>query len=643
MQECDNEVLINSFFYFCIKALNKVLPENYLFEMRKTVVIFFKYYFFWLVYFWLAKFVFLLVNFNLTRQLDFSEIAKIFLIGTRMDLSMAAYLTVLPGLIIVVSFLFSTKLLNRILRIYSVVILLAITFINLLDLALYPHWGTRIGVNVFSYFANPKEVLANVSFWNGVAAISVYLFFYILFIWFYRKFIVKNIGKNRVLKWYSAPVILFLTALLVIPMRGGFSTSPMNLSTVSFSDKLYVNQASANYLWNFFNTIERRKSYENPCVYMKREEAVKVFEGVENSRTVSDTIIISKSENIQPNVILIILESFSNKVIPALGGTYNVCPNLDSICNNAVVFPEFYASGNRSDRGISALLGGYPSLLDMSIMRFPDKSDKLTLLSHYFNRHNYNTSFYYGGDIDFYSMKSFVLQGKYGEIVSQTDFPGELRTSKWGVPDGVLFNRVLTDVKQRTEPFFTVAYTLSSHPPFDVPFNKIKGNSTDELFLNSVAYTDSCLGSFIDGLKKLDIWGNTLVIITADHGALYPGSTEIREPATYRIPLIWTGGVVKKSGAVLNICGEPDLMPTLVRQLGWTPDSAKFGHDIFSEPQYAFYMHDTGWGFINATEKFFYNRATGEIKIFSQTQNKTPDFDFAKAYLQVLHDDFLSK
>jgi phosphoglycerol transferase MdoB-like AlkP superfamily enzyme len=590
-----------------------------------------------------AKLLFLLINFNLSRQLNFSEIAKIFLIGTRMDLSMAAYLTVLPGLILAVSFLFSTKLLNTILRIYSVVILLAITFINLLDLALYPHWGTRIGVNVFSYFADPKEVLANVSFWNGVAAVAVYLFFYILFTWFYKRFILKSISKSKVLKWYFSPVFLFLTALLIIPMRGGFSTSPMNLSTVSFSDKLYVNQASANYLWNFFNTIERRKSYENPCVYMETKRAVQIFNVVENNRTVSDTIIISKPENVQPNVILIVLESFSNKVIPALGGTYNVCPNLDSICNEAVVFPEFYASGNRSDRGISALLGGYPSLLDMSVMRFPDKSDKLTLLSHYFNSHNYNTSFYYGGDIDFYSMKSFVLQGKYSEIVSQTNFPGKLRISKWGVPDGVLFNRVLADVKQKTGPFFTVAYTLSSHPPFDVPFSKIKGNSTDNKFLNSVAYTDSCLGSFIEGLKKLEIWKNTLVIITADHGALYPGSTEIREPATYRIPLIWTGGVVKNPGVVSNICGEPDLMPTLVRQLGWIPDSAKFGHDIFSLPQYAFYMHNTGWGFINNTEKFFYDRATGEIKVFSRAGNKTPDFDFAKAYLQLLHDDFLSK
>ncbi len=611
--------------------------------MKRVVLSFFKNFLFWLVYFWAAKLLFLLINFNLSRQLSFSELAKIFIIGTRMDLSMAAYLTVLPGLILALSFLFSQKFLNKTLRIYSVVILLAITFINLLDLALYPHWGTRVGINVFSYFGDPKEVLANITVWNGVAAISVYLIFFLSFNQFYKKFVLNAPG-NKKLKWYFSPTVLFLTALLIIPMRGGFNVSPMNLSTVSFSEKLYVNQASANYLWNFFNTIERRKSYENPCIYFDDEKALEIFNRVEKTRTSTDTLLIHKTENVQPNVVLIILESFSNKVISALGGKYDVCPNLDSICNDAIIFPSFYSTGNRSDRGISALLGGYPSLLEMSIMRFPDKSDKLTLLSHYFNRHNYFTSFYYGGDIDFYSMKSFVLQGKYNRVVSQPDFPNEVRNySKWGAPDGYLFNKVLNDIKNEKQPFFTVAYTLSSHPPFDVPFSKIKGNSTDDKFLNSVAYADSCIGAFVSRLKQLEIWKNTLVIITADHGALYPGSTEIREPASYRIPLIWTGGVIKKPGTIDYIGCEPDLMPTLIKQLGWQVDSTRFGHDIFSNPQYAFYMHDTGWGFIDKKQKFFFNRNTKKFKIFKIEKDCKPDFDFAKAYLQVLHNDFLNK
>ena len=188
-----------------------------------------------------------------------------------------------------------------------------------------------------------------------------------------------------------------------------------------------------------------------------------------------------------------------------------------------------------------------------------------------------------------------------------------------------------------------VAYTLSSHPPYDVPFNKIKGNSDEAKYLNSVAYTDSCVGEFVRAFKKMDYWENTLVVITADHGALQPGPTEIIEPATYRIPLIFTGGVVKDRGVVDNICGQADFIPTLIRQLGWETDSVLFGHDIFSSPSYAFYMLDNGWGYINNRGEYYYDQITGDLNSFNQKEISQSDAEFAKAYLQVLHEDFLSK
>jgi phosphoglycerol transferase MdoB-like AlkP superfamily enzyme len=292
---------------------------------------------------------------------------------------------------------------------------------------------------------------------------------------------------------------------------------------------------------------------------------------------------------------------------------------------------------------MAAILGSYPSLLTQSIISYPEKSGKLKMMSDYFNRNNYWSSFYYGGDIDFYNLKSFVLLGGFNNIVGQKDFPKEIRNmSSWGVPDGYLFERVLSEIDKK-QPFFTIAYTLSSHTPYDVPVKIIKGESTQDKYLNSVAYTDSCLGDFIRAFKKTKYWDNSLVIITADHGHLHPGPTEIIEPATYRIPLIWTGGVVKKPAIVNNICGQPDLAPTLIKQFGWERDSAIFGHDILSTPSYAFYMWDTGWGYISEEGEFIYDQNSGHFRSFETNGNAEPDYDFAKSYLQVLHDDFLMK
>ncbi|MDB4582432.1 sulfatase-like hydrolase/transferase [Draconibacterium sp.] len=93
--------------------------------------------------------------------------------------------------------------------------------------------------------------------------------------------------------------------------------------------------------------------------------------------------------------------------------------------------------------------------------------------------------------------------------------------------------------------FFAVTYTLS-HAPYDLPVKMFPAQTHEEKYLNSVEYTDSCLGNFIRAFKKTKYWDNTFVVITADHVHLYPDPTKIIEPATYRIPLLLTGRVVKK-------------------------------------------------------------------------------------------------
>ncbi len=611
--------------------------------MKKLVITFFKYFLFWIIYFVLSKLIFLVYNYDLTCSLSFLEIAGIFSYGMKMDLSMGAYLMLIPGIVLSFSFNMSPVILSRIFKIYTFLLLVLITFLNLLDLGLYPHWGTRVGISAFDYIGDPEGVVSSIIWKDVVAAIAIFLIYIALFSWIYNHFLKETIKKAAGQKWYFSPIMIFGTALLFIPIRGGLGTSPINYSTVSFSNKLYVNQASYNFLWSFLKTVTRKNKMVNPCYYFEKDEAFGKFKLYENQRVESDSILIEIEKNNPPNVVLIILESFSNKVISSFGGEFGVCPNLDSICKESIIFPSFYASGNRSDRGMAAILGAYPSLLTQSIINYPEKSSKLTMMSDYFNRNDYWTSFYYGGDIDFYNLKSFILQGEYKDIVGQSDFPKEIRNkSSWGAPDGYLFDRVLKEIK-KPEPFFTVAYTLSSHTPYDVPAKIIKGESTQDKYLNSVAYTDSCLGDFIRDLKKTKFWNNSLVIITADHGHLHPGPTEIIEPATYRIPLIWTGGVVKKPAIVNNISGQPDLIPTLIKQLGWERDSALFGRDILSSPSYAFYMWDTGWGYISKEGEFIYDQNTREFRSFETTGNDEPNYDFAKSYLQVLHDDFLVK
>ena len=606
---------------------------------------FFKYFIFWVIFFWLAKAFFLIYTIDQSNSLSVAEISGIFWHGLKMDISTACYLLLLPGLMLALRGFVPLWFVDRFFRVYTISFIIFSSFLLVLDLGLYPHWGTRVNVTAFNYFDDPVAMRASVTLKDFFLGLFLFGMLIAAFVYLYKRFFPNGFSIQGKVNWYYLPIQLFLVALLIVPIRGGFDTSPLNLSSVAFSPKLYVNQGASNFLWNFGKSVEKRKRLSNPCEYMPKAESIRLF----NEFMAADTLVqrpqlIKLNQGKQPNVILIILESFSNKVIAPLGGLHGIAPNLDSLCANSTVFTNFYSTGNRSDRGISAVLGGYPSLLSTSIMVYPEKSRSLTLLPEYFNRKRYTTSFYYGGDINFYNLKSFVLQGNYAKVVAKSEFPSQLgRMTKWGVPDGFVFDRALEDLKIAREPFMQTIYTTSSHPPYDVPYSKIKGNSNDEKYLNSVAYTDSCLGIFIDGLRKSPFWENTLLIVTSDHGTLPPGPTDITHPDSYRIPLIWSGGVVDSLQRIETITMQSDLSASLVNQLGWESDPSPFSKDFFRSRPFAFYMLDSGWGYVTPEGNFYFDQNLGEFVSRPKEDGKTVDLEFPKAYMQVLHDDFINR
>lgn len=605
---------------------------------------FFKYFIFWLIFFWLGKMLFLVFNFSQSRQLSFTEILGVFGYGLKMDVSTACYLLIVPGLLLAFVNLIALRLANRFIWVYTLFFLFIGSFLAVLDLGLYPHWGTRVNITAFNYIDDPVAMSASVSFGDLILALFIIGVLFFGFRYLFLKMFPEGVIATEKSNWRASFIQLFIVATLIIPIRGGLDTSPLNLSSVAFSQKLYVNQAATNYLWNFAKSVEKRKRLSNPCAYMAKEQSIAVFEEfVSSNKPIESPQLIKTALKKQPNVILIILESFSNKIIAPLGGMHGICPNLDSLCTKSTVFTNFYSTGNRSDRGISAIFGGYPSLLSTSIMVYPEKSRSLTLLPEYFNRHGYNTSFYYGGDINFYNLKTFVLQSKCAKIVTKSDFPAKLgRMSKWGVPDGYLFEKALKDLETEKEPFMKTIYTVSSHPPYDVPFLKIKGNSVDERYLNSVAYTDSCLGKFIDGIRKLPSWENTLFIVTADHGTLSPGPTDITETASYRIPLIWSGGVIDSLRRIEILTQQVDFGTSLIHQLGWKADSSKFAKDFFISRPFAFYMLDTGWGYVTPEGEYYFDQNSRDF-LRKPNGKESVDLSFPKAYMQVLHDDFIAR
>ncbi|MDP4989278.1 MAG: sulfatase-like hydrolase/transferase, partial [Polaribacter sp.] len=169
---------------------------------------------------------------------------------------------------------------------------------------------------------------------------------------------------------------------------------------------MFANHASLNYTWNFFNTITHKTDGNNPYVAFPTVIANTI---IENSRkpllTVPKTDILTTPK---PNIVLILWESLSAKVVGSLGGELDVTPNLNCLSEEGMLFTNFYANGDRTDKGIPAILSGYFPQPVERIMRMPNKTRSLPMLPKKMYELGYETSYYYGGDLNFGNMNTYL-------------------------------------------------------------------------------------------------------------------------------------------------------------------------------------------------------------------------------------------
>ncbi|MFV0482661.1 MAG: LTA synthase family protein [Bacteroidales bacterium] len=610
--------------------------------MKPIIVQFFKYYFFWLLYFTVFKLLLLAYNWQLAQDLPFSDLWGIFKHGVIMDLSASGYFSILPGVVMSLGFLFTSQFCSYFLKYYTLLMLIILTFLGLSDIGLYPAWGSRLNAQFLMYLETPGGIYASLSWWQLLLFLSLWIGIVWLGMWMYNRLLpMQKMIKIRT-KWYTALMLLILSGALIVPIRGGLNRSPLNHSSVYFSKHLVANQFAYNYFWNFMHSVLKSKNNSIKLDYMNIKEAENILKEHDKTNLQAPQIIDTLATK-PINIVLVMLESFSNKIIEPLGGMPDITPCLNSFCHEGIAFKNFYSTGNRSDKGMSALIGGRPSDMNkLTALVFPDKMSKLDYFPKYFADKGYSMSFFYGGDVNFYNTRAVMLQSGIEKIVSKSDFSLEIGLKqKWGVPDNYLYDRLLEDLKQEKEPFFSMVYNISSHEPFDIPeYKKIEGNSNEKKYLNAASYSDSCLGAFINSLKEAPFWDNTLVIITADHTSIEPGPSNITEPATYRIPLIFIGGVIKPHPINERFGNQNDLAPMLLKQLGWQHKPDLLSKDFLIDDSYAFYFRSEGWGYMCPQMGWFMNTDTKSQDFFyNNTPSKTDSVvNFAKAYVQYLHD-----
>jgi phosphoglycerol transferase MdoB-like AlkP superfamily enzyme len=597
---------------------------------------------FWLAFFQLARLLFLFYHFKKTRTLPFSDTLLSFWYGLRMDLSMTAYIFIPVCLFVILSVWIAFFRKPVIYLFYTVIILCLLLLVVLSDLELYGQWGFRIDDTPLRYLSSPREVWATVShlpiFWIILGYLLCCFLFAYLFARLLKKFLVFQRPSRKLL---STLVLIAILPLMIIPIRGGFQLTPMNQSSVYFSRNHFANIAAINASWNFMHGVMTgTSSSSNPYHYLKAEEMKKLVDSLYAGGKVTSRSFINTSK---PNIIYIVWESFTKKAVDLKWRGKEVTPYFNQLRSEGIYFSNAYASGDRTDKGIAAILSSYPALNKTSIIRHPGKLGKLPYFTWFLKQRGYKTSFYYGGETEFANIKSYLFNNGFDDIIDKNAFSKNEQNSKWGAHDGNVRDRIQKDLGSPSQPFFLTWLTLTSHEPYEVPANEVEitGDDATSRFLNSIHYTDKVVAAFIEFCKTQSWWKNTVIVIVGDHGHVLPEAKD--RTADFEIPMLITGGAVTERANITRPVSQLDLTHTIAGSLGITGFSG-FGKDLFDTTRHswAFFTYNDAFGFIGPESKFVFDNV-GKIVVQQHGIINVRTMEAGKALQQFIHEDYLRR
>lgn len=555
-------------------------------------------FFYWLVVFALYKLLFLIYHFAKIKDESLIEILKVFYISLKLDISTITFFMVIPFLSLFIQWFTKKKWLDKFLKIYHFTLISFFSFISFADIVLYEHWSSRINIKVINFLGNWEMAFSTAGkpmlLTGFLSLFLVIILLYLLYKkLFHRKFVFPNLHPVAVLA-----IFLVGNSLLIVGMRGGLQEIPINQSEAFYSSNPTLNIVGVNSFWNLGNVLYQNKNALNTNLYKKMSEA--------KAKEISDKVFKKEEGTPQkwtalenPNIVLVMMEGINAHVIQQIDSNVNFMPNLSAMIEDGIFFENFYSKALRTDQGLVNIISGFPTLPENTIGAQPEKFQQLPSISKLLQTKGYKSSFFFAGEPEFGSFKSFLVHNGFSPIVDFKNFPKEQLTQKLGAPDEFLFQYHLDYLPNLSTPFFSILLTQTTHEPFDMPFNKGVMTSKEK-YLNTVQYLDSVIGNWWKAIQQTLIYDNTIFIITSDHGHRFPREYFYDDKRRFQIPFIVLSKHLTpslKGKKIKRLSSQMDISCTILAQLDLPCNEFYWSRDLMNTatPEQSFFVYHNGF------------------------------------------------
>ena len=320
------------------------------------------------------------------------------------------------------------------------------------------------------------------------------------------------------------------------------------------------------------------------------------------------------------NVILITIDCLRADFVGCINHNMTITPNIDKIAEEGIVFSSAFSNGPYTRASLPSILSSaytnaYPDPHRFSLYRtsIAEILNKFGFYTAGFNTNAYLSSFYsYNKGFDYFddilsgkkkslSQSYQKIKKKVVKVIKNSRFKKILNYIPLDYSKNrdvkMLNKKVIKLLKEKRENVFIWMHYMDAHIPYTPPkrYRKISKRGvtkifemitnkpfqitdkmTDEvrmLYEGTIKYTDDEFGKFVEKLKEIKQYNNTLFIITSDHGDAFREHGSFSHNAVLydeliHIPLIIKGPKIPKGLSIEHIVSSIDISPTILEYVG---------------------------------------------------------------------------
>lgn len=603
-------------------------------RVPKTIQWLIKVFFIYLIIFTLFR-VATVVCFK-PKSISVLDLWPSFWLGLKYDLRWIAFILIPIAVFSIYPKLspFYSERLKKLWTVYLGIVTLFVLFFYGADFGQFAYINARLNADALIFAEDPRESLQMV--WQSYPVIWILIGLFgavLMMIWMFRRTHVGIEGKNINVHKFDYRRRWHLTALLILGwfMYGFLTARPLNFFRAFNLNDEFKSNLALNPLQNFFTTLRfRDPDYHTEA--KKHYARIIKFLNVENVavKSLPYTRYLtpgSKALESQPNIVLVICESFSMYKSSMSGNPLNSTPYFNQLVKEGIFFERCFSPTFGTARGVFGIITGTP---DVQLSKFATRNEasinQRTIINDF---EGYEKFYFIGGRSQFNNFSGLLKNIKDIRIHEEGSYTSK-KLNVWGISDKNLFLEANKVMAVQQKPFFCIIQTADNHRPFNIPEEDVdfkpKVFPEEELLkygfesqkeYNAFAYTDYSFKKFIETAKKEAYFNNTIFVFIGDHGvegnasAIYPDAWVDQRLNDEHIPLLFYAPSLLNPKIRKETVSQIDVLPTIAGMLQQHYTNSTMGRDLLDsmKREHAAFIiyHAPGWiGVVN--DDYFYRK-----------------------------------